>query len=601
MKKTKSNFLKFISVLAVLLAVLCAFSACNNNGTDVESTPTPTVEATETPTTAPESTPTPTSAPTPTPIDPLLIPEGASANITYDIDTSVLGKEITNKVSTMNMWMFNMFWLDEAKDQPHDFFAKEYPFVETMQFMQATGGNADRDLFINPKNKNVLDDYYFDELIEACRNLVNQGVTPCIKTGNVPQKYSTVDTTGTFGVNLFPPDDYDVYYNYIKAIAQALVDEFGLEEVQTWSWGCYTEYENRDWFTINDNAEETLIAFCKIYDYTVAALQDVLGEEIDIGAHSMSCSEGLWDERSFIEHCANGTNYATGKTGTRLTYLAGSFYDSNPNSVTEDNLIRTINVLRDKAVSVGLTNLRYGIDEGRLLSGTVKGRNAWDLISRVVGQTYQGAYDARIIKQMIDNDIDYFAAWAYKSSSSVWEGLDTVSLHVAREFYKMVGSKEITAVKSGSEVSGGEVGATASYDPETGKIYIMAYNFGDKIYYDGREKLMFNVKLPEGCTSVKVTRSLVDDDANFFDEFEAFREEFDIPDNHFSQSPESAQVNDNLNDTLSRAFFEAKYDIFAEASKLIPTEGTAEVTDGTLSLYLDAAPQATVFYVIETK
>ena len=75
MKKTKSNFLKFISVLAVLLAVLCAFSACNNNGTNVESTPTPTVEATETPTTAPESTPTPTSAPTPTPIDPFSFPK----------------------------------------------------------------------------------------------------------------------------------------------------------------------------------------------------------------------------------------------------------------------------------------------------------------------------------------------------------------------------------------------------------------------------------------------------------------------------------------------------------------------------------------------
>ena len=66
-----------------------------------------------------------------------------------------------------------------------------------------------------------------------------------------------------------------------------------------------------------------------------AALIDEIGEEVFVGAHSMTVTEGLWDEGYFIEHCANGTNYKTGKKGSRLCYLSASFYDSNPGKFTK--------------------------------------------------------------------------------------------------------------------------------------------------------------------------------------------------------------------------------------------------------------------------
>ena len=219
---------------------------------------------------------------------------------------------ITNKLSNMNMWNYTAFW---SSGYSAKYFENVYPFVEEMQFMTATGGEAARDLFKDPADRSVLDDYDFSPLVNACRNVVEQGLTPVVKTGNIPQKYSTVSTIGTFGVNLYPPDDYNVYFNYIQAMAQTMVDTFGLEEVRTWRWGCFTEYENGDWF------QGTCEDYCKIYDYTVAALQSVLGFDIRIGAHSMTCSEGLWDERDFIKHCITGTNYYTGEQGTRLTYL----------------------------------------------------------------------------------------------------------------------------------------------------------------------------------------------------------------------------------------------------------------------------------------
>ncbi|MBQ8402437.1 MAG: hypothetical protein IJX14_10980 [Clostridia bacterium] len=164
---------------------------------------------------------------------------------------------IGNKISNMNMWNYNMFW---QTSYDGGYFAGVYPFVEEMQFMTATGGESGRDLFVDPADRSVLDDYDFSPLISACRNVVEQGLKPMIKTGNVPQKYSSVSTTGTFGVNLYPPDDYDVYYNYIAAMTKSLADEFGPEEVRTWRFGCFTEYENADWF--QGTAED----YCRIYD-----------------------------------------------------------------------------------------------------------------------------------------------------------------------------------------------------------------------------------------------------------------------------------------------------------------------------------------------
>ena len=59
-----------------------------------------------------------------------------------------------------------------------------------------------------------------------------------------------------------------------------------------------TEYENADWFVGSDSedkeilAKESAEAYCKLYDYTAQALVDVLGEDVFVGAHSMSVTEG---------------------------------------------------------------------------------------------------------------------------------------------------------------------------------------------------------------------------------------------------------------------------------------------------------------------
>ena len=516
----------------------------------------------------------------------------------FSIDTSAPGKVIGNKGSNCNLWSLDALLgsinINEAADATH--------FTEYIQIMTATGGNAQRDLFVNPNDRTVLDDYDFSSLLSACHKILDLGAKPHIKTGAVPLKLTTDPVVGVFGVNVYPPDDYEQYYTYIAAIAGALVDEFGKDEVLTWRFGVLTEYENKDWFMAKSGTPaDSAVAFCKLYDYTVVALQDKIGQTVFVGAHSMSVAEGLWDERDFIEHCANGTNYKTGAQGTRINFLNASFYDSKPGEYNDITLPDTINLLREKAEGVGLNQLIYAVDEGRILSGT-PGAVAADLNLRICGFTYQAGYDARLIKQMLDNDIDYFSSWG-TTTNGHWGGLPTVSFHVANRFYEMVDAKRVPVKSKVINLPCAEVETVAGWNEQTQSLHLMAYNFKNKMDYKYTAELKFNIAIPqlEG-KRVKVTRYMIDDTANFFDDWQRDRKIYNITDDCFTWSPDDPAVDTNT--TLSAEwardlYFSELRPKYEELSALKPSSETMTIVNASLKLSMNAAPNAVVFITIE--
>ena len=161
-----------------------------------------------------------------------------------DVDTSSKGNSIPNVVDNINLWHMGTTFYNAERNEENDVFE----FVKYVQLMQCTGGTADRDLFIDPYDTSTFTDYKFEPLIENCRGILKLGAKPHLKLGGVPLKFTSGYEMGGFGMNPYPPDDFGAYYTYIKAIAQALVDEFGLEEVKTWRFGVMTEYENQAWF-----------------------------------------------------------------------------------------------------------------------------------------------------------------------------------------------------------------------------------------------------------------------------------------------------------------------------------------------------------------
>ena len=213
----------------------------------------------------------------------------------------------------------------------------------------------------------------------------------------------------------------------------------------------------------------------------------------------------------------------------------------------------------------------------------------------------------QLIKQiMIENNIDYFSAWAY-TSNEVWEGLPTVSMHTANLFYKMVGSEQlkVNTLLGNAYFIRGENKAVAAYDKESRTINIMAYNFipnldapeaPEKIYYSG--ETVFSVKLPDDVKKVKITLTPVDDDCNYFDDWLDDMEKYNIPPEHFSWSPDSTNEG-NLYHPESKEIFNSQRERYMECSRLNPTEYTADVIDGICTVTTHVPMNTVMFCTIE--
>lgn len=526
---------------------------------------------------------------------------GIINDYSFKIDASKTGAELPNVVSNVNVWEMGTQFVDPTPNEKYDIFE----FVEYIQLMQCTGGNATRDLFEDPLNFEVLDDYKFDRLIDNCKGILKLGAKPHLKLGSVPLKYSTAASEDQyFGTNIYPPDDYDVYYDYMAALAQALVDEFGVEELLTWRFGVMTEYENDDWFMSPDGSPgKTAVAYCKLYDYTVAALQDVIDDNVFVGAHSMTVTEGLWDEESFILHCASGINYKTGERGTRICFLSASFYDSAPGKYTNGKTLpEIINYLKTTAEKAGLKDLIFGIDEGRILVGNTSGTDSDQLVTRTVGYTYQAAYDARLYKQLFDTNGDYFSAWSYLSGGLL-SGYPTVSYHVADYISDFAGSKRVAVEKEDEGVIyNNEVEAVSAYDESTQTLRIMAYNFKNKVDYKKDIDLSFEINAPQfNGKKIKITEYVIDDDANYFDEWVEDRKTYNIGDDCFSWSPDDPQIESpgTLSADWAREIYYTELrDKYEQCSQLEPSSEYFIVENSTIILNSDLAPNGVVFYEI---
>ncbi|MBR5627475.1 MAG: hypothetical protein IKW74_07650, partial [Thermoguttaceae bacterium] len=426
------------------------------------------------------------------------------------------------------------------------------------------------------------------------------GAKPHIKF-SVPIKYVNDYKAGVFNTNVYPPDDWDGYYQFIRALAKNLVDKFGREEVQTWRFGCLVEFENADWFRAKSgDPEETKEAFFKLYDYTVDGLIQEIGPDVFVGAHAMACSEGLWDERELLDHCAHGTNYKTGETGTRICFMAASFYDVKPGVLCPLSLPTVIQRLRERAENVGLTNLIYGVDEGRIL-GSTKGRDATDLVHRIVGQTYQAASDARLYTQMTENDIDYFSSWTY-STDSPWNGYPTVAWHVANNFSKFRDAALLPINKEEQLAPQVETEAVAGFDAVQNTLHLMAYHFKPEFHFQGTLQTTFTVNVPQfKGQKVSVETFLIDDSNNFFNDWLRDRETFGIDDQCFSWSPDSTAIDHSILDPEKNKIYQEKLrPKYLEKAQIKPIVSEQTVSeDGLLTFETVLGPHAVVFYTVK--
>jgi xylan 1,4-beta-xylosidase len=161
-------------------------------------------------------------------------------------------------------------------------------------------------------------DGIFDAYVEA-------GITPFVQAGFMPEALSTgprpyrhdFPKTGITTGWAWPPRDYDRWAELIAAWARRAVERYGMARVATWPWEVWNEPDGLYW-------RGTVQEFCRLHDLADAAIRRAIPEARVGGPHTcgpLSPAAATF-LRAFLAHCARGTNYATGRTGTKLDFIA---------------------------------------------------------------------------------------------------------------------------------------------------------------------------------------------------------------------------------------------------------------------------------------
>jgi xylan 1,4-beta-xylosidase len=174
--------------------------------------------------------------------------------------------------------------------------------------------------------KPVYDWKIIDELFDT---YLQNGVRPYVQIGFMPKALSIkpepyqhhwspgADYKTILGGWAYPPKDYDKWRELCKQWTLHCIERYGKQEVEQWYWELWNEPNILYW-------QGTEQEYHKLYDYTVDGVRAALptarvgGPEIAGGGSR----GGIKFQRDFLEHCLRGTNYATGKTGTPIDFIA---------------------------------------------------------------------------------------------------------------------------------------------------------------------------------------------------------------------------------------------------------------------------------------
>jgi xylan 1,4-beta-xylosidase len=111
-----------------------------------------------------------------------------------------------------------------------------------------------------------------------------------------------------------PPNDYDKWAELIYQWVRHSVERYGQKEVESWYWEVWNEPDGH--YLI---APDTKLEYFKMYDYAADAVKRALPTARMGGPHTAGAGRFMDD---FLEHCLRGKNFATGKTGSPLDFVA---------------------------------------------------------------------------------------------------------------------------------------------------------------------------------------------------------------------------------------------------------------------------------------
>jgi xylan 1,4-beta-xylosidase len=161
-------------------------------------------------------------------------------------------------------------------------------------------------------------DRIFDTYLE-------RGLKPFVEIGFMPEALSThpqdyphdppAEKMVSPGLGFsYPPKDYAKWRELCTQWVKHCVDRYGVAEVERWRWEVWNEPNIFYW---KGTPEE----YYKLYDFAVDGVRRALPTARVGGPHTAGGAGGQF-LHNFLVHCLRGTNYANGKIGSPLDFVA---------------------------------------------------------------------------------------------------------------------------------------------------------------------------------------------------------------------------------------------------------------------------------------
>lgn len=172
--------------------------------------------------------------------------------------------------------------------------------------------------------------------------LIEHDICPIVETVFIPH---CIQKSRKFW---YIPNDFNMWGEILKEFIIHVQGRYGTNEVEDWYFEVWNEPDNRQGWVDDPST------FLALYDYMEHAIHSV-NPNLKVGGPATK----QWDEgydifKAFLEHCANGLNYATGQFGTRLDFISvhckGGYPRSTYNPSTEvmfNSLDRYIDIVKE--------------------------------------------------------------------------------------------------------------------------------------------------------------------------------------------------------------------------------------------------------------
>ncbi len=151
------------------------------------------------------------------------------------------------------------------------------------------------------------------------------GIKPYVQLGFMPEALSThpqnypqhppVGEKADAGAGqAYPPKDYVKWENLAYEWAKHCVEKYGRAEVEQWYWEVWNEPNIMYWH--GSHAD-----YFKLYDYAIDGVRRAL-PNAKVGGPETAGGPGGKFLQEFLQHCAHGTNYVSGKIGSPLDFVS---------------------------------------------------------------------------------------------------------------------------------------------------------------------------------------------------------------------------------------------------------------------------------------